>query len=137
MQSEPDLDALIEDLVPSLEDLVYDGMLDLDVLYETLMEIISCASARPWWVALRLISVARFQWDILGPQLLERGADPNVLSLSAWLDVLLVTILSAMEPEKTTMFTMQLEAVPDLMVSDRDTFEDMEMDPSAFLSLGN
>lgn len=138
MQAEPDLDMMATDLVPDLEEMVYDEELDLDQFYETILEVVSCVSARPWWVALRLVAVARGQWDILGPQLIERGADPNVLSLSAWLDVLLVTVLAAMDSNKVTMFTMQLEIVPDLGSgkSSGSTLDDMEMDQGAFLSLG-
>jgi hypothetical protein len=137
MQAEPDIDTLISEIIPDLEDLVYDGAIRLDQVYDVVMEVISCAAARPWWVSLRLISVARYQWDILGPELLARGADPNVQSLSAWLDVLLVTVLGAMDPKKTTMFLMQLEAVPDVVKDPgKDAFDDMEMDTGAFLSLG-
>lgn len=135
MLPEPNLDLLVSDLIPDLEDLVYDELLDLDVFYETVLEIISCVSARPWWVAMRLISVTRVQWDILGPQLLER-VDPNAASLSAWLDFSLVTILAAMDPKKTTMFVMQLEAVPSILGENKDPFDEMEMNTDAFLSMG-
>jgi hypothetical protein len=137
MQAEFDLDTILSEVLPDLEDLVYDEAIRLDQVYEVVMEIISCAAARPWWVALRLISVAKHQWDVLGPELLARGADANAQSLSGWLDVLLVSILGAMDPKKTTMFIMQLEAVPDLMKDpSKDAFDEMEMDPGAFLSLG-
>lgn len=137
MQEQPDLDTLASDVMPDLEDLAYDGVIDLEKLYLTVLDVVSCASARPWWISLRLISIARYQWDILGPDLLARGADPNVLSLSGWLDVLLVAIYAAMDPKRTTMFTMQLEAVPEQMKDpDKDAFDDMEMDAGAFLSLG-
>ena len=137
MQAEPDLDTLISDLLPDLEDLIYDGRVDLGQAYDAMLELISCAGARPWWIVLRLISVARYQWDILGPDLLGRGADPNVLSLSGWLDVLVVAIFAAIDPKRATMFTMQLEALPSYMKKDAgDVFEDMEMDTGAFLSLG-
>lgn len=135
MLPEPNLDLLVSDLIPDLEDLVYDGLVDLEIFYETVLEVISCVAARPWWVAMRLISVSRVQWDILGPQLLER-VDPNAASLSAWLDFLLVTILAAMDPKKTTMFVMQLEAVPDLAGKKEDPFDEMEMNAGAFLSMG-
>lgn len=137
MQEHPDLDTLVSDVIPDLEELVYDNVLDLDAFYFAVLEVISCACGRPWWIGLRLISVARYQWDILGPDLLQRGANPNLVSLSAWLDVLLVAILSAMDPKKTTLFIMQLEAVPDLLKDpNKDAFDDMEMDAGAFLSLG-
>lgn len=136
MQAEPDLDTLITEVTPDLEDLVYDGAIRLDQVYDVILEVISCMAARPWWVALRLISVARYQWDILGPELVARGADPNTQSLSGWLDVLLVSIYGAMDPNKATMFTMQLEAVPEQMKDpSKDPFDEMEMDPGAFASL--
>jgi hypothetical protein len=131
----PDLDQLMRDLAPALEDHLYNEVLSVDEFYEAALEIISCASARDWWVTLRLIMVARDRWDVLGPALIERRADPNVLSLSGWLDVLLVTILDAMDPKRTTMFTMQLE-VPPVAQQASNTMDEMEMDADAFLSLG-
>jgi hypothetical protein len=131
----PDLDRLLEDLVPGLEDLLYAEALSVEEFYEAALDVVACASAREWWVALRLIMVARERWDVLGPALIGRNADPNVLSLSGWLDVLLVTILEGMDPEKTTMFLMQLEASP-MPKQGGDSIDDMEMDANAFLSLG-
>lgn len=136
MQEQPDLDALATDAIPDLEILLYDGELDLNKFYETVLEVISCAAACPWWVAMRLISVARYQWNVLGPDLLQRGANPNLVSLSLWLDTLLVAIFSAIDPKKAMMFTVQLEAVPDLLKDpDADPFDEMEMDTGAFLSM--
>lgn len=137
MQETPDLDTLARDIIPDLEDLLYEDALDMEEFYRTLLEVVSCVSAHPWWVTMRLISVARYQWDILGPELLQRGANPNLISLALWLDVLLITILSSMDAKKTTLFVMQLEAVPDLVKDPKkDAFDDMEMDTGAFLSLG-
>lgn len=108
------------------------GHLDGEEFQEIVLAVIETASARKWWVALRLVDVARRQWDILGPELL-RYIDADKASLSAWLDVLLVTILRNMDPKDITMFTMRLEAPPD--TEDVEP-EEMEMDRSAFMALG-
>ncbi len=133
MAEQLDLDVLIEDLIPDLMERVCDLDIMLGDAYEGCLNLIACVTARPWWVALRLAVVARQSWHILGPKLIEQGADPNYLSLAAWMDVLLVTILNSMEPKDTTMFIMRLEAPPpNVQVEEKD----MEMDRGAFVSMG-
>lgn len=137
MAPEFDLDAALEELLPGIDDLLVDGDATLDEVYETVLDMISTVSARPWWVALRLISVARTSWDVLGPDLIKRGLDPDRHSLAAWMDVLLVSIYNAMDPKDTTMFTMKLEAVPEAVGDpEADPMDSMEMDRSAFMAMG-
>lgn len=131
MQPEPDLDGLIADLLPGIEDLAFDLELPINDLYLFCLEIIACVSARHWWVALRLISVARTSWHILGPELMFR-MDPNKVSLAAWLDAVLVLTLKNMDPKETTMFTMRLEAIPAGFVAEE---VEPEMSQDAFLSM--
>lgn len=133
MQPEPDLDGLLGDWLPDVEDLLMDEVIDLEELYDLVLELISTVSARPWYVALRLIQVARGSWDVLHPELIRRRVDPDRHSLAAWLDVLLVAILHAMDPKDTTMFTLKLEAKPQ---SESTPMEEMEMDRGAFMAMG-
>lgn len=138
MRKEPDVDGLLDELLPDLEDLLLDGVVDIDEVYDMTLDLITTVCARPWWVALRLISVARSSWDILGPDLIKRNLDPNRHSLAAWLDVALVSILNNMEPKDTTMFTLRLEAEPRLDSDEPGPapIDSMEMDRGAFLAMG-
>jgi len=137
MQPEPDLDGLLSDHIPDLDDLLIEGLLDLEELYDLALDLVATVCARPWWVALRLIQIARQSWDVLGPEMVRRRIDAERHSIAAWLDTLLVACLNSMEPKDTTMFTMQLEAepirpgetAPDLMDS-------MQMDRGAFEMMG-
>lgn len=130
MQSELTLDDFIDELIPNAEDMLFRDELDLEELYEVCLEIISAASARPWWVALRLIGVARDSWNVLSGEMLR--VDATRMSLSGWLDVLLLTILGNMDPKDTTMFSMRLEAPP----ADVDIKpEELEMAAGDFLRM--
>jgi hypothetical protein len=133
MQPRPDLDGMLLDFFPDLDELLMVGLVGLDEVYETLLELISTVTARPWWVTLRLVSVVQGSWQVLGPIMLK-AADVSQLSIAGWLDVLTVEILNAMDPKDTTMFTSKLESPPP---SERpeEPMEEMEMDRSAFLSM--
>lgn len=137
MQPEPDIDGIILDLLPATEEMLFDGVLSTNELYETLLDTISLVCARPWWVALRQIQVARTSWHVLGPQMLEK-IDFEHVSIAAWLDVLLVVTLSSIDPKEATMFVLRLEAPP-TFDSDRAEvpvpIDHMEMDRGAFLSM--
>jgi hypothetical protein len=134
MQPEPDVEGIIFDLFVDSDDLLIEGEITSEELYEAVLLLISTVSARPWWVSLRLINVARTSWAILGPEMLE-SLDASQVSISAWLDVFLIKALNAMDPKDTTLFTSQLEAPPASEQSE-DPMDDMEMDASAFLSFG-
>jgi hypothetical protein len=132
LQNPPDLDGLLLDWLPQLEDLVAEQVIDLEEMYDSLLTILATVAARPWWVTLRLVVIANRSWDLLGPKLMSQGIDANSISLSAWLDALLLIILENTDPKQVTMFTMQLEAVPVTVQAEQD---ELEMDRSAFLSL--
>lgn len=138
--TEPDFTSLIAELLPELEEyyLGNDEAPDLDGLRETVLEIVGVAGARPWWQVLRLTMMAASNWDILGPRLIMNGANATQVSLAAWLDVLILTVLENIEPSKATMFTLQLEAVPtELADSDEEDGGFPAMDESAFLSMAS
>lgn len=136
----PDFMGLIGELMPDLEDyyLDTDDEPDVDGLRETVLDIIATVGARPWWQVLRLTMMAAGSWDVLGPKLLMNGANPVNVSLAAWLDVLVVTVLENIEPSKAMMFTLQLEAVPvNLLSEDEVAGEFPEMNESAFLAMAS
>jgi len=133
LQPVPDLDGLINDLLPGAEDLLYELELNPDRLYEACLELVAMVSARPWWVALRQISVAADSWSILGAELALKHIDASRMSLALWLDALLIVTLQSMDPKDTTMFVMKLEAAPAGVSQDKP--QEMEMSRDAFLSM--
>lgn len=132
----------LDDIFPGLlseqdtdlvEEAILEGSLELQEFRDLILSVIETASARHWWVALRLIEVARTSWDVIGGELVLRGVDAESLSLSAWLDVLLLTVLRNMEPKDTQMFTMRLETPPPEAKDGAE--QEMEMSQDAFMAI--
>lgn len=135
MAESVDLDDLVRFLATDGEALLSDETIGAE-LYESCLSVITAASGRPWWLAMRLINVAKANWNTVGAEMLYRGFFPGDVSLSAWLDVLLVVIIKMMDPSKVTMFTMQLEQPPPEFIDEESQEQEMEMDRNQFLSLG-
>jgi hypothetical protein len=117
MDNEIEAPEILETLLASedaerLRDLMWDDRFALTDLGDLLLEIISAVTGRPWWVALKLVATMRTQWDFLGAELVLQGVRADTISIAAWLDVALLTILHNIDPEKATMFTSQLEMPP-------------------------
>ena len=129
-----DLDDVIRVMAVDGERLLFDEDLGSE-LEEACLDVLSLVSGRPWWQAMRLISVASANWNTVGGEMLYRGIFPDQLSLSAWLDVLLLTIIKLMDPKQVTMFTLQLERPP-VDVIDGEA-QEMEMDRNQFLSMSH
>lgn len=132
----------IDDVFPGLlspedtdlvEDIIIDGALDMTSFRDIILGVIETASARNWWVALRLIEVVRSSWDVIGAQMVSRGVDAVTLSLSAWLDIALLTVLKEMDPKDVTMFTMRLEAPP--LEETTEVAEELEMTRGSFMAM--
>lgn len=136
LSNDPDLDGLIAELMPGLEDYFCDNDQSPYDMYETALEIIGIASARSWWIAIRIIFSATVNWHIIGPKLIMSQVDASKLSLAAWLDVVLFMMIDIMDPKKVTMFTSQLEAPPTGVLS-TEALEAAEpvMDRSSFLAM--
>ena len=111
-------------------------VLSLDISAEEVLdlatEVIATASARSWWVALRLIDVARRSWDVLGAEMSFKGVDATTVSLSSWLDMLLLIVLRNLEPKDVAMFTMRLELPPP---DSQDDPEEPTMTAEAFMAM--
>jgi hypothetical protein len=114
------------------EDSVISGQVTLEELEEVILGVIETASARRWFVALRLIEVAKSSWDVLGAELGLRGVDAAQVSLSQWLDILLILALRNMEEKDVQMFCLKLEAPPE---GTQDAEPEMEMSESAFMAM--
>lgn len=138
-----DVLGLVTDLVPELDEYFYENALPLTELADVVYELIATVSARPWWVTFRLTTVAANSWHVLGPKMIAKGGDARTLSLAAWLDVLLFQIMDVIDPEKATMFELQLEMPPkELQLEDDETPDgelpaSMEMDTQSFLSMAD
>lgn len=115
----------------ALDDLIVNGTVGAEELWQTFTEVIGIVTARSWWIGLRLIEIARSAWNIVGAELILQGIDPERLSLAAWLDALMIIVLRNMEPKETTMFTMRLEAPP----AGEESEEDEGMSREAFLAM--
>lgn len=130
-----DLEDIIRLLATDGEKLLFDEDFGAES-YEMCLEVISSVSGRPWWQAMRLINVAKANWNTVGAEMLYRGFFPGDVSLSAWLDVALVVIIKLMDPKQVTMFTMQLEMPPVDVIDGESQEQEMEMDRNQFLSMG-
>jgi len=128
-----DLDEVVRAMVIDGESLLFDESVGVE-LEELCLDVISMVSGRPWWQALRMISVATANWNVLGGEMLYRGIIPDQVSLSQWLDVLLLVTIRSMDPKDVTMFTLQLENPP-VDVVDGAAVE-LEMSRDQFLSMG-
>lgn len=110
------LDDVLVTLAPNVgamvDEALYSEQLSFDDYAELVLDIISHAAGRPWHIALRLIGSARASWDVIGAKLILKGIDASHLSLSAWLDVALLTMLQSMEAKDVAMFNAKLEAPP-------------------------
>ncbi|HSJ75013.1 MAG TPA: hypothetical protein VK899_02340, partial [Gemmatimonadales bacterium] len=106
-----------------LEEQIVLGQVDLAELQELILAIVENVSARKWWVALRLVEIARRSWDHLGAEMLLRGIDASRISLAGWLDVLSLLAVRNIEPEQLQSFLLRLEAPPE-----GEEPEEMEMD---------
>lgn len=121
---------------PEDRNTIYEALFDETLtdkqLTDICLDIISLVCGRPWWVAMRLIATAKASWPVLGGGMLQRGIDAERLSISGWLDVLLLTTLEAMKPDAVTMFSLKLEQPPPGI---EVPAESMEMSADAFMAM--
>lgn len=115
-----------------IEDALMEGRVDLNAMYEATMEAISMAAGRPWWTAIQLIETARDQWNVLGGRLILKGVDAERLSLSAWLDALMTSIIDNMDRSKLPMYLAHLETPPKGIEKSQ---EEVEMDRNQFFAM--
>lgn len=130
-------DATVEDVFLELVPRGVQLLLDDDDSWDMLtlaQDIIELASGRHWYIAMRLITVMRANWNVVGATMLMKGVDANVLSLSGWLDVALLMVLQAMEQKDIPMFVAQLEIPPE---GEETPEEEMEMTADAFMAMAN
>lgn len=137
MQDHVDLFDIVPGMCPGFEEILMPVLLEEQVsladVRRAALDVVSAVTGRPWWFATRLIKTAAVSWELVGGELALRSVDAERISLSAWLDAVLLICLKQMESTKVTLFMSQLEAPP---VEEMENVEDMEMSPDAFLALG-
>jgi hypothetical protein len=125
---------LSEDDSARLTDLMFTGTVATEDLFTLCTDLLTTVGARPWWVTVRLVSVAQQNWDTVGAEMMLKGVNASTVSLAGWLDVFLLVLLRMMDPKQTAMFTTRLEMVPPEF-ADQVPVEAMEMSADAFLSM--
>lgn len=123
---------LSEESQELLNEALFDGVITLDDLYDTCLNVLETAAARPWWVALRLVATVRHSWQVLGAEMLMRGVNAGAMSLSGWLDVSLLLIMRNIDAKEATMFTLKLEQPPPGVDAE---VPEPEMSPASFMSM--
>jgi hypothetical protein len=103
--------------------------------YDTLiLDIVEVATARKWWIGMRLIGIAAHWWATLGTEAC-RLAPPSQVSLPLWLDVFTENMFEHFqksEPGEAIMATLKIEMPPPGFET-----EEMEMSAEQFLSIGD
>lgn len=118
-----------------LDDAMAAGLVDPDELMALTMDLVTTVGSRPWWVTMRLMGTMAANWNNIGAEMMYRGIDASKLSLSGWLDVLLLVMMRMLKPDEAQMFVMKLEMVP-AQFQDQVPMEELEMSRDAFLSMG-
>lgn len=127
---------LIPGLCPDDEDIAIqalrEGQLTADEFQDACLQVITTATGRPWWFAVRLIQVAAASWEVVGGNLAKSSVDAGRISIGQWLDITLLVCLEGMKQEQTTMFLSQLEAPPR---GHEEEAKELEMSVSEFMAL--
>lgn len=130
---------IIPGLCPDQEDEIVEELMDSSMssaeFRDACLDVISEATGRPWWIALRLIAVASESWETVGGRLSYSSIHASQISLGAWLDAVFLICLESMPEDRITMFVSQLEAPPAGMNVGAEV-EEMSMSRSSFMALG-
>lgn len=137
MTEDVDLWDVVPGLCPELNGPLTKMLLNEDVdpddIRKVALDVIETASGRRWWVAVRLVSIVRQSWEVVGGEMTLQGIRPAEIPFGAWLDAALLICVKGLEADKVTMFTSQLEAPPP---DSGIKVQEMTMSPSEFMALG-
>lgn len=134
MDAEFQFDDLFIELLPDGVNVLLDDWVAPEDMEGIGLAILEEASARHWWIALRLIGTLTDHWDVMGPEATFHNVDPNRLSLAAWLDSMLVLLMQRIQAEQQPMFVSRLEAPP---AGEELPAEDFEMSAEQFMAMGS
>jgi hypothetical protein len=136
MIEDVDLDTVFPGLAEEADqefvlDQLLDGQLHVNDVEKLALQVITEVSGRPWWVAYRMIQIAKVAWSTLGGRLILSRIDATQISLSAWLDALWLVLFESINRDKWTMLSAQIEAVPPSEMPE-NPLESMEMSMDTF-----
>jgi hypothetical protein len=119
-------------------ELMPDGLTILDLIdpeqtEDLATDIIEEVTGRHWWVAFRLVGALVETWQVMGPEAVFHHVDAERLSLAAWLDAMLVLLLSRVSKDQAPGFIARLESPP---YGEDIPVEELEISESQFLSMG-
>lgn len=95
-----------QEAIEAVEDALWEGRADHDVVRRVGLDVITAAGDRPWWVTLRLIATAAQAWDVVHVN------DVAGRSLAGWLDELWSKVLIHVDPKKKAAWINEIESVP-------------------------
>lgn len=101
-----------EDAVDDLIDAMLSGQVDAEDFARVAMETVTLVSGRPWWVTLGMIQVAVGAWDVIGGYVSLHNLRADQLSLQAWCDGLLATLMLHIPEDKRNSFLTRLKVPP-------------------------
>lgn len=113
--------------VEDVEDALWDERVTTDDLARISYDLISTAADRPWWVALRIIHVARDAWDRVH---VNNAAG---MSLAGWLDEVWSRMLNHVDPKKKAAWISDMRRAP----KGWDEQVDFDEEEQAFLNAMN
>lgn len=139
MGGDPELDAIFPGFCSDedqeyVNECLFNGCLDVGSVQRLTLDLISQVSGRPWWVAVRMVMIAETRWSILTSDMTLRNVRPDMLSFSAWLDVLWSSIFSHLPQEKWIEMSSLIESPPPSEAPE-DPMETMEMSVDMFSNL--
>lgn len=111
---------------------VEDGTASLDDLHKVTYAVVAKVSGRTWWQAVRLASLLN-EGPLLG-SVLAGGADPQRLTLAAFLSVVHATLLRGAGEQDRIKIEMEL-SIPPAEAAGTEPEEDMSQMVSAMRSL--
>lgn len=129
-----EFDDLFIDLVPDGAQLLLEDWIQPEEMQEVGLAILEEVSARRWWVAMRLMGAVMDNWDVMGPEATFHNVDADKLSLSAWLDAMLVLLMQRIQNDQQPMFVARLELPPP---GEELPVEDFEISAEQFMAMGS
>lgn len=139
MGSAVDLDDVLPGLLDEgeaeqVEDALFNGVLDLEQLHQTALDVITEASGRMWYVAMKIIASAEASWNVIGGEFVIRNVDASRISLSSWLDAAYLILLKNMSNSEANIFNARLQVPPPgFMQPD----EEPTLTAESFLAMGS
>lgn len=107
-----------------VEDMLWEERVTMEEVERTGLNVISAASDRPWWTALKLIALARDSWEIVHVN------QAVGVPLAGWLDQVWTKAVQHCDPTKLTSLRQQLDTPP----KGFETEIDFDAEEQAFLN---